>query len=104
MNNWNYKIMNVPPIIISEIYDLLLKYDETPKINKITFVDWYSSYIFDINLQLKSVIFTCMKPFFCYVSRNTEITSNFISDEMIGELNKELCTLSEKAQKIKIFW
>lgn len=98
--------MDIPLVILSEVYDLLAKYDEAPpKMKKKTFVEWYSQgWIYTFNVELKTLIFHCERPFSCCVLQ--KFGSDVIKkpDAELDELNKALADLSARHRKMLVFW
>lgn len=98
--------MSVPSFMFAEMYDLLNSYNETSKMNRETFINWYPSQMYSMKIEFKTLIFICNKPFNCYVERNIDLVNDCqsITDEELIKLNEELSALSSKIYKIKAFW
>lgn len=99
--------MSVPPIILSEIYDLLVTYDESPKMTKKTFTGWFSNgYIYDFQIELRTLIFACDKPFSCHVIRAPDLQLDIqkISDEDLIIINTKLNDFSCRIERMVAFW
>lgn len=89
-------MMDVPLVIIEEIYNLLCLHDEPPKMGKELFVDWYSrgQNTYKYVAECKTVNFHCKAPFSCYVTGGSKCE----------ELNKILLDMSIRFTKILAFW
>jgi len=101
--------MTIPSIILSEIYDLLCSYNECPKISKETFVGWYAKgHIYTISIQLRTLVFTCVKPFSCSVIQDDlELSNNnteLMPQSQLDELNEKLSLFSSRFYRVKVFW
>lgn len=89
-------MMDVPLVIIEEIYNLLCLHDESPKMGKELFIDWYSrGQLYKYVAECKTVNFHCKAPFFCYVTGDSE---------KAVELNRILSDMSARFTKILAFW
>ena len=99
--------MNVPFVVLTDIYYLLSEYNESPKIDKNTFIDWYAkNWMYKYNLELSTLLFSCQKPLVCFVRRNEElpIECQILTDEQIFELNQKLYNITSSFCKMKAFW
>ena len=113
--------MSVPSLILSEIYEVLSNYDESPKMTKDTFVHWYAkNNVYTISVELKTLMFVCNKPFQCQVVRKSDflnaIPSNkidktkfesdpkIVSDKQLKDLNKKIAAISSKYYGMRAFW
>lgn len=92
----------------NEIYNLLCKYQESPKMSRKMFVEWYSqslnrrSFLDFYNVELQNLIFCSKKdPISCYVIKSNMLIDN---NELIETINHELLILIERFFNMKAFW
>ena len=97
--------MSVLSTIFSEIYEILVKYNETPIMRKSTFINWYanSDRLYNCRVSLKSLTLICEKPLHFYIARSDECNSS-ISNESLQELNHEIDEACSRYKKVKAFW
>lgn len=102
--------MDIPLVIFGEIYDLLYSHNETPKMSRNTFADWYAklyskNYIPGFDLELNNLMFSCDKNFSCCVFRKSNLnTTHHIDDKTINQINEKLNDLISRFNKTKLFW
>jgi len=97
--------MSVLSTIFSEIYEILVRYNESPIMRRSTFVNWYanSGSLYYVRPSLRSLSMVCEKPLNCYIIRRNDYESS-MSDETLQQLNHEIDEVCSRYKKVKAFW
>ena len=97
--------MQVPAVILAEIYSLLREHDEKPIMNEVMFIDGFKQgWIYIYGIQCKTMDFHCKTPLKCEVSFSIGLDKDKENIEKLARLSEALDKLINRYNRIMMFW
>jgi len=97
--------MQIPAIILAKIYSLLCEYDEKPIMNEVMFIDGFTKeWLYIYGVGCKTMDFHCKPPLLCEMSLLASSEKTQENMDKLAKLNEELSRLTNRYNKIMMFW
>lgn len=97
--------MQVPVVILADVYSLLCEYGEKPIMNESMFIDGFKQgWIYIYGIQCKTMDFHCKSPLRCKISLLPKYNQDQESIDKHARLNADLDKLTDRHNKIMLFW